>query len=67
MDKKEKSGGLTFFEALQIMFIGFKLAGIIAWEWPVVMLPTIVTLALYVALLAAYAVDRKRKKRRWKE
>ena len=64
MDNKEKSGGLTFFGALQLMFIGFKLAGIIALEWPVVMLPTIATLALYVALAVAYVVGMRRKKRR---
>lgn len=31
--------GLTFHDALAILFIGFKLAGIIGWNWGIVLLP----------------------------
>ena len=45
-----RSGGITFFGALGILFIGLKLAGIINWSWWLVLLP------LYGPLVAALAL-----------
>lgn len=36
------SGGIGFFGLLQVLFIGLKLTGYIAWPWWQVLLPTIV-------------------------
>ena len=45
-----RTGGITFFGALGILFIGLKLAGIINWSWWLVLLP------LYGPLVAAPAL-----------
>ena len=45
-----RSGGITFFGALGILFIGLNLAGIINWSWWLVLLP------LYGPLVAALAL-----------
>ena len=45
-----RTGGITFFGALGILFIGLKLAGIINWSWWLVLLP------LYGPLVAALAL-----------
>ena len=44
--------GLTFWGALQVLFIGLKLTGYIDWPWWQVFLPTIVDIVIIaVALL----------------
>ena len=39
MSENSNSGGTSFFALLAILFIGLKLAGIIDWEWWVVLSP----------------------------
>jgi len=40
--------GLSFIDALQLLFIAFKLAGIITWSWWIVLIPSMVILASVV-------------------
>lgn len=59
-DKGRKSGGVGFFGLLGLLFIGLKLAGLIDWEWWVVLSPlwgsfAIQFAVLFVAYLAIYA------------
>ena len=49
---KTNSHGLTFWGALQVLFIGLKLTGNIDWPWWQVFLPIIIELVVIaVALL----------------
>lgn len=43
--------GITFVGALQVLFIGLKLAGVIDWPWHVVLLPLILDVILVVGAL----------------
>lgn len=44
------SGGVGFWEILQIAFIVLKLCGIINWSWWVVFLPTLAGLAIGIII-----------------
>jgi hypothetical protein len=46
------SGGVGFWEILQIAFIVLKLCGIINWSWWVVFLPTLAGLAIGIIITA---------------
>ena len=48
---QSSSGGIGFTGALQLLFIGLKLAGFIQWSWWWVMAPTWIPLLIIVALL----------------
>lgn len=50
MEKKER-GGLKFIEALQLMFIAFKLLGVIDWPWWLVLFPIIFPLVILILLI----------------
>lgn len=54
-------------EILTIIFVSLKLAGVITWQWQVILLPEFVTIVLYInwILLQFYRWrrDRKRSKR----
>ena len=43
-------GGVGFFGLLGILFIGLKLAGIIDWEWWIVLAPIWAPIALVLAV-----------------
>ena len=46
-DENRSSGhGITFLGALQVLFIGLKLANVIDWPWVVVLLPILAELVL---------------------
>lgn len=45
------AGGIGFFGALTILFIGLKLLGHIDWHWAFVLAPTIVPLVLFVGII----------------
>lgn len=44
----EKNSGISFFDALQIVFITLKLVGVISWSWFFVLLPVIIDAFLFV-------------------
>lgn len=46
------SGGIGFIGALQLLFIGLKLGGVISWSWWLVMAPTLIWVLVVVLLLA---------------
>lgn len=49
-DNNASRGGVTFFGLLAILFIGLKLAGIIDWEWWIVLAPIWAPIALVLAV-----------------
>lgn len=58
-DTATKSGGIGFFGALTILFIGLKLTGYIDWSWWWVLAPTWVPIALAaIVVLGAFAYDQ---------
>lgn len=48
-----RSGGLGFMSLLGLLFIGLKLAGLIDWEWWVVLSPLWGTVFFWLAVLVA--------------
>lgn len=64
MSKDKNSGhGITFWGALQVLFIGLKLAGCIDWPWWAVMMPMItwllIVLACFLVIGVAYYAEHK--------
>ena len=61
MRRKERNGslsGLGFVEALTILFIAYKLAGLITWSWFVVLSPLWITFSICAVLaFIALVVD----------
>ena len=53
-DGNSSNGGIGFFGALGILFIGLKLAGVINWDWWVVLAPIWVPLLLGILVLIIY-------------
>lgn len=49
--EKSTSSGIGFLGMLTILFIGLKLAHVIAWSWWLVLLPTLIPLALVLLAL----------------
>jgi hypothetical protein len=49
-DNNASVGGVGFFGLLGILFIGLKLAGIIDWEWWIVLAPIWAPIALVLAV-----------------
>lgn len=45
------SGGIGAIELLQLMFVGFKLAGIINWPWWLVMSPAILVVSIILIFI----------------
>ena len=58
-------------EILTVLFIAFKLLGIIDWNWFFVLLPEIIAVAFYIFMIIlyiiAYRIECKRLDRWWKE
>lgn len=47
---------MGFLETLTIVFIVLKLVGVITWSWWLVLLPEIITIALYIVLVLLQAL-----------
>lgn len=45
---------MGFTEILTIVFIVLKLIGVISWSWWLVLLPEIIAIVLYIALIVLY-------------
>ena len=61
MSSSNSSGGIGFFGALGILFIGLKLTNFISWSWWLVLLPIWGPIAsvlafLLIVLFAAFVV-----------
>lgn len=48
------SGGIGFFGLLQVLFIGLKLTGHIAWPWWQVLLPTLISGSIAAVVLLLF-------------
>jgi hypothetical protein len=61
-ENRVASGGITFLQLLQLTFIILKLCGVIAWPWPVVLIPFWIDLAIIimVALIFVIIFNQKR-------
>lgn len=55
-ENSRSGGGITFWGALQLLFIGLKLAGVIDWSWPVVFWPIILEVAIILVMAFIVAV-----------
>lgn len=51
---------IAFVDMLQILFIAFKLAGIITWSWWLVLSPMIVATVLVIVTAAAGGANDRR-------
>lgn len=58
MVKRSVGSELTFLNMLQILFIAFKLAGIITWSWWLVLSPYLVVTVLVLIAGAANGVGK---------
>jgi hypothetical protein len=59
-----ETGGISFAGLLFLLFLGLKLAGVIAWPWVWVFAPIwipvlIVLVVILVALIVAWVGDRR--------
>lgn len=53
------SSGFSFFDGLQLLFIGLKLAGFITWSWWLVASPFLAALSLgFLSPLVFHLVTR---------
>lgn len=60
--------GITFLEALTILFIGLKLAGYVDWPWPQVFWPLLFELAAgFIALIIYVIIDGESKSPWWEK
>lgn len=50
-DNSSRGGGITFLGALQVLFIGLKLAGCIDWPWYAVLAPLILEFGVLIAVI----------------
>lgn len=49
--KVSVSGGVSFTGLLQIVFIVLKICGVITWSWWLVLLPTLISVGIFVLAL----------------
>ena len=49
-------GGVGFVGLLQLVFIVLKLCNIITWSWWAVLLPTIISVGLFVVVILAIII-----------
>ena len=50
-NETKQSGGISFTGLLQIVFITLKLTGYIHWSWTLVLLPTLISVGIFVGFL----------------
>lgn len=64
-----KIKGITFIEGLQLLFIAYKLAGVIDWPWWCVLSPLVIKWVLRAIIDTVETVEKKRnaKKRNAKQ
>jgi hypothetical protein len=55
-NKTSNGGGIGFAGLLTILFIAFKLAGVIGWSWGWVLSPMWISVLLFLACIALPAV-----------
>lgn len=78
MNKNSGSSGLGLSSVLTIIFVVLKLVGVIDWSWWLVLLPTLISVGLWIIFIVIYAIllvndnknygltSKKGKKDKWK-
>lgn len=57
MSKESKnSGGMKFLDVLQIIFLVLKFAGLVNWSWWIVLMPSIISIVLFVLIFITFMV-----------
>lgn len=51
-------------EILTILFVAFKLLGVIDWNWFFVVLPEIIAFAFYVLMIILYIIVQRAQRKR---
>ena len=49
----QQSGGIGVLGLLQVLFIGLKVTGNLAWSWPMVFIPLWISLGLMTVIIGA--------------
>ena len=62
MDKKTECIGISFIDALALIFITLKLCGVVDWSWVIVFSPIWISACL-VAIVAAVIILSERSNR----
>lgn len=69
-DRNSSVGGIGFFGALTILFIGLKLGNVITWSWLWILapmwIPTIIGIMVFIIYALYYEIRFRLDKRRWK-
>lgn len=69
-DRNSSVGGIGFFGALTILFIGLKLGNVITWSWLWILapmwIPTIIGIMVLIIYVLYYEIRFRLDKRRWK-
>nr|DAE55077.1 MAG TPA: transmembrane protein [Caudoviricetes sp.] len=69
-DRNSSVGGIGFFGALTILFIGLKLGNVITWSWLWILapmwIPTIIGIMVLIIYALYYEIRFRLDKRRWK-
>lgn len=53
-----QSGGIGFTSLLAVLFIGLKLAGVIAWSWLWVLSPLWIPLVVFAVILVIVVIAK---------
>lgn len=69
-DRNSGVGGIGFFGALTILFVGLKLGNVITWSWLWILapmwIPTIIGIMVLIIYALYYEIRFRIDKRRWK-
>lgn len=57
--ESETKTGLSFIEALQLVFIVLKLCGVIKWSWWLVLTPLWASLVFLLIMLAVFFIKTR--------
>ncbi len=56
MSDNSRNGGIGFFGALTLLFIGLKLGKIISWSWILVLLPLLIPFLIFAIVLVVIGI-----------
>lgn len=66
-DSKGSSGGIRFVGLLTIVFVVLKLTGVIDWSWWWVISPSLISLGVWIVLVALVAWIRVKEEQAMKD
>ena len=59
MDKKTESIGISFMDALALIFITLKLCGVVDWSWVIVFSPIWISACLVAIVAVVFIVSNR--------